>query len=112
MFCDNISFCYTSIFRNASGEVNDVYFEESTVNKLRHSAEHTGSYNAELNSIEEQDYATGEYTPPHLCVSVQGSLPSRSVHFSENEIFGLVPIKLIYSHWSLTWHSVFSLPGC
>jgi len=27
MFCDNISLCYTSIFRYAPGEVNDVDFE-------------------------------------------------------------------------------------
>jgi hypothetical protein len=59
-FCDNISLCYTSIFRYASGEVNDVDFEQSNVNKLRHCAERNASYNAESNSIEEQDYATGE----------------------------------------------------
>ena len=95
MFCDDINLCYTSLFRYASGEINDVYFEQSNVNKLRHCAEHNASYNAELNSIEEQDYATGEYTPPHPSVGVQGSLPSWRVHFSGNEIFGLVPIKLI-----------------
>jgi hypothetical protein len=95
ILCDITSLCNTRKFRYASGEVNDVHFEQSNVNKLRQCAEHNASCNTELNSVEEQYYATGEYTPPHLSVGEQGSLPSWSVHFSGNEIFGLVPIKLI-----------------